>query len=123
MVGFHHTANMKILLSLALLSLLVGCAAPQTKPVPTLNALQMTTTTNWIPSGLWTDTDGKMWFLERCNHVTNGVHCAGDWFIAKPAVTSGTFTNGIPNPMLRQFYPPIPFPTRPQPARDPLGHP
>lgn len=117
-----------MLLSLALLVLLIGCAAPMTNPVPTPDlqaraSIETMTYTSWIPSGLWTDTNGKMWFLERCNHVTNGVHCAGDWFIAKPAVPSGTFTNGIPNPLLKQFYPPIPLPTRPQSARDPLGHP
>lgn len=119
---------MKLLLSLALLSLLIGCAAPTPNPVPepmvhAQGVTEIMTYTNWIPSGLWTDTNGKMWFLERCNHVTNGMTCSGEWVIAKPAVPSGTFTDGIPDPMLKQFYPPVPLPTRPQPARDPLNHP
>lgn len=113
---------MKLLLLLPLLVLFIGCAA--TTPNLVMQPHVMTTTsTNWIPSGLWTDTNGKMWFLERCNCITNGVACQGEWVMALPAVPSGTFTNGIPNPALRQFYPPIPMPTRPQPARDPLNHP
>jgi len=116
---------MKLLLSLCLLLLLIGCAtAPKPAPAPNLHHFDyIAGHTNWIPSGLWTDTDGKMYFLERCQHTLGEGTCQGEWVLVKPAVPSGTFTNGIPTNSIRQFYPPIPRPTRPKIVRDPLNHP